>query len=255
MTGHDEKPGPTALGEALLLAMCGAVAGTLVAVVLVPRLVPALAISLEGPEPKAFWYLARASGVVSYLLLWISVCLGLATSSRLSRLWPGGPLAVDLHQYSSLLAMAFASFHALVLLGDRAVGFTGLALLLPFGSARYRPFWVGLGQVAFYLALPVAFAFYARRIIGYRAWRLVHYGVSGVYWLVVLHGIGAGSESRSLFGAVLYATTGLIVYSLTVYRILISLQRPQGASEGTREWTGSSPRSSSWKMTRPSPSH
>ena len=88
--------------------------------------VPALATSLAGSEPKAFWYLARASRVVSYLLLWISVCLGLATSSRLSRLWPGGPLAVDLHQYTSLSAMAFSSFHALVLLGIGLLDSQGL---------------------------------------------------------------------------------------------------------------------------------
>lgn len=250
MKGRSEEPGPTTGGEGLL-SLCGAAVGALIAVIIVPRMVPALAASLEGPEPKAFWYLARASGIVSYLLLWISACLGLMTSSRLARLWSWGPLVVDLHQFTGLLALALASFHGLVLLGDRTIGLRWLQILLPFHSTRYRPFWVGLGQVGFYLAIPVAFTFYARRVIGYRMWRFVHYGGFVVYWLVVLHALGAGSDTVSPAIVGSYATTALVVYSLTVYRILISL--PQGAST-ERVWMGNRPGSSSWKMTRPSPS-
>ncbi|MDR7435975.1 MAG: ferric reductase-like transmembrane domain-containing protein [Armatimonadota bacterium] len=226
MNGSEAEP-LSARGEGLLLAMCGAALGALLSVLVIPRLVPALATSLEGPEPRAFWYLARTSGIVSYLLLWSSISLGLLASSRLSRLWPGGSLAVDIHQFTSLLAIAFAFFHALVLLGDRTIGVTGLQIILPFGSTWYRPFWVGLGQVGFYLMIPVAFSFYFRRIIGYRTWRLVHYGGFVVYWLVVLHAAGAGSDVTSPEIVGLYLVTILITYALTVYRILISLPHPQ----------------------------
>ena len=85
---------------------------------------------------------------------------------------PGGPTAVDLHQYCGLLGLGFALFHALVLLGDRYVGYTPPQLLVPFASLPYRPLAVGLGQIALYLGLLVGLSFYVRQHIGFRAWRL-----------------------------------------------------------------------------------
>ena len=44
--------------------------------------------------------------------------------------------------YTSL-ALAFALFHALILLGDRYIGYSPATLLLPFASHDYRPISVG----------------------------------------------------------------------------------------------------------------
>jgi hypothetical protein len=147
-----------ALQSAVLLG-AGAALGVILAGVVAPQWLPALTTSLVGPSPKAYWYLARATGFVAYLLLWLSVVLGLLITGRLSRLWPGGPTTVDLHQFSGLLGLAFALLHGGVLLGDQYVGFTPLQLLLPFAAAGYRPLAVGLGQVAFYVGLLVALSF------------------------------------------------------------------------------------------------
>ncbi|HLW46565.1 MAG TPA: hypothetical protein VKW09_02235 [bacterium] len=106
------------------LAVAAAVLGALMIFVLVLRWLPALAASLSGPEPRAYWYLGRASGITAYGLLWLSIVLGLSLSNRLARVWPGGPTVADLHQFTGFLALGFAAVHGLVLLGDQYIGYT-----------------------------------------------------------------------------------------------------------------------------------
>lgn len=216
---------PTMALESALLLLLGTASGAVLAVLVAPHWLPGLAASVVGPSPKGYWYLARGSGFVAYVLLWLSVALGLMANSKLSRVWPGGPAAVDLHQFISLLALAFSVFHALILLGDRYVGYTLFQLLVPFANSDYRPLWVGLGQAGFYLAVPVAFSFYARRHIGYRTWHRLHYGSFVVYFLVTIHGLGAGTDANAPAVVALYGSTGLVTYFLAVHRILVSVQR------------------------------
>jgi predicted ferric reductase len=214
------------LRRALLLLVSGAV-GALLAVLLVPVLVPGLAGSLAGPSPKGYWYLSRAAGLAAYLLLWLSVVLGLLVSSKLSRLWPGGPTAVDLHQFSSVLGLAFSLFHALILLGDRYIRLDLAQLVLPFGAAPYRPLETGLGQLAFYLGVLVAFSFYVRRFIGYRVWRLLHHASFATYLLATLHGLTAGTDSLQPAVLAIYGSTTLSTYFLLVYRLLTAVPQPR----------------------------
>jgi hypothetical protein len=63
--------------------------GMLAAMAMLPYWLPGLISSVEGPAPKAYWYLSRSSGLVAYALLWQSMVLGLLMTNRLARLWPG----------------------------------------------------------------------------------------------------------------------------------------------------------------------
>ncbi|MCJ7432540.1 MAG: hypothetical protein MUO77_03540, partial [Anaerolineales bacterium] len=74
-------------------------------------------------------------------LLWLSMALGLGITNKMARLWPGAPATFAIHEYVSLLGMAFALFHALVLLGDHYINFTFAQMLVPFATVDYRPFW------------------------------------------------------------------------------------------------------------------
>src|SRR5437868_3897044 len=119
----------------------------------------ALLMATVGPmlfgASTAYWYLSRTSALVAFTLLWASMALGVSITNKLARRWPGAPTAFDLHQYTSLLGWAFAIFHVLILLGDNYIGYTPFQLLLPFASTGYEQVWVGLGQIAFYLMIPV----------------------------------------------------------------------------------------------------
>lgn len=204
-----------------------AILGAFAAIVVLPAWLPGLSASLLGAEPKAYWYLSRSSAFVAYILLWLSMVFGLLMTNKLARVWPGGPTAFDLHQHTSLLGLAFALFHALILLGDRYIQATLAHVLVPFQYSGYEPFWVGLGQLGFYGLAIVSLSFYVKDRIGRRAWRLLHFLSFAVFALALLHGIWSGSDSQSDLARVIYWGSGGSALFLTVYRVLVSLARPK----------------------------
>jgi hypothetical protein len=169
-------------------------------------------------ETKSFWYLSRAAGFVAYLLLWGSVVWGLLLSSKIGqgRLRP--PALFDAHRFLSYIALGFAFFHGLVLIGDRYLSFPLNAVLVPFASV-YKPTLVAAGQLALWLSLLVSLSFLVQKRIGRRAWRSLHYASFAAYSLALMHSIWLGSESYLLVVKAMYLLTAEAVIFLTAYRI------------------------------------
>jgi len=213
----------------VLLMLLAIAAGVFAAVVALPHWLPGLSASLLGPEPKVYWYLSRSSAVVAYLLLWVSMATGLAISNRLARIWPGGPIAFDLHQHTSLLGLGFALFHALILMGDHYINYSLAQALVPFASAGYRPLWVGLGQIGWYVLVIVSLTFYVRRKIGHRLWRLIHFLSYAMFALALIHGLMSGTDSPSVWARGIYWASAASLLFLTVYRILSTFLDRKGA--------------------------
>lgn len=214
----------------LVLIAGGVLVGALAAVAVLPGWLPALNSSINALDPKAFWYLSRASGFAAFGLLWLSMVFGLLITNRMAKLWPGGFTAFDLHQYASLLGLAVTVFHALVLIGDHYINYNLLQLLIPFGSTNYRQFWVGLGQIGIYGLAVTSLSFYLRRNLGQRGWRIVH-GVSyAAFLLALVHGLVSGSDSGSLAVIGFYWLTGVSTLALTLYRILMGQLARRGHS-------------------------
>lgn len=205
--------------RSFLLLLLAAAAGAFAAILLLPRWLPFLSTSLEGNAPHVFWFLSRSSAAVAFGLLWFSMAFGLLITNKLARLWPGGPVAFDLHQFTSLLGLAFALFHALILLGDQYIKYKLKIVLVPFASASYRPIWVGLGQLAFYMMALVALSFYLRRWLGRKAWRLIHYLSFANFSLALLHGIFSGTDSGTVWMRSLYWGLGSVLLFLFIYRL------------------------------------
>ncbi|MGQ9928592.1 MAG: hypothetical protein ACUVS4_17210 [Chloroflexaceae bacterium] len=220
--GADDAFPPAMALSALLSILAAAIAGALGAVFVLPSWLPALSASLLGEAPHAYWYLARSSAIVAYILLWLSMVAGLLMTSKLARLWPGGPVAFDLHQHASLLGLAFALFHALILLGDRYIQADLRQILLPFAYGGHQPLWVGLGQIGLYLLALVGLSFYIKSWIGRGAWRLIHFLSFALFVLALLHGIFSGSDTVNPWIQGLYWASGGSVLFLLCYRILRS---------------------------------
>lgn len=206
--------------QSFLTLLIATAIGLLLALLVLPAWMPNMAFSLNTDAPKAFWYLSRATAFVSLSLLWISMALGLGITNKMARLWPGAPAAFAIHEYVSLLGLAFAVFHALIILGDHYINFTFAQLLVPFSTIDYRPFWVGLGQVGFYVWAILAVTFYIRPLIGQKSWRVLHYGSFGMYLLAVFHGIFSGTDTGAGWAQNYYwYSIGSLLF-LLVYRIL-----------------------------------
>jgi predicted ferric reductase len=214
---------PSAVTPGMVIAGLGAaIAGAVLAGVIAPAVLPLMVQSLLGAEPKAYWYMTRASALVAFVLLWISMLLGLMMTNKLARAWPGGPTAFSLHQHTSLLALGFAVFHGLILLGDQYIGYTLGQVLVPFSGATYKPLWVGIGQVGIYLLTVVGLSFYARRQITQRVWRLIHFASFAMFIMALAHGIFSGTDSSVLPVQIMYLLAAASTAFMTIYRIIVA---------------------------------
>ncbi len=206
-----------------LLVLVAMAIGMLLAALLLPGWLPNLTSSLVGANPKGFWYLSRGSAFIALGLLWLSMVLGVTTTNKMAKIWPGGPAAFAIHEFTSLLGLAFVLFHALVLMGDHYINFTLARIFIPFASVDYHPLWVGIGQLCFYLWGIVAFTFYIRRRLGQKTWRFIHYAGYIAYLMAVLHGVTSGTDSGTVWAQQFYWGTGSVLLFLVFYRLLISL--------------------------------
>jgi len=174
---------------------------------------------------QLWWYVTRASGIVAYLLLWFSMVLGLAvTSKSLDRLLDR-VFTYDFHQFISLLSIAFVVLHVAVLMFDRYLPYSIWQTLVPFISP-YRPFWVGVGVIGFYIILLVTVTFYLRKRIGMRLFRIIHVLSLVGYLDAILHGVYAGTDSPLPAMQLLYKGTALVVIFLTIFwLVLLALRK------------------------------
>jgi sulfoxide reductase heme-binding subunit YedZ len=131
----------------------------------------------------------------------------------------------DFHQFISLLSIGFTLLHVIVLMIDQYLPFSIWQILLPFLDS-YRPFWVGIGIISFYIILLVTITFYIRSLIGMSAFRAIHILSLVSYLGATLHGLFAGTDGTLPGMRIIYLGGGLVVAFLTGYWLWIrSLQK------------------------------
>jgi DMSO/TMAO reductase YedYZ heme-binding membrane subunit len=175
-----------------------------------------LAASNNGKE---LWYLTRGSGAVALLLLTVSVLLGVANTTRWKTdRWPRF-IVYGLHRNVTLLALTFTVVHVLTTIVDSFAPIAVIDAFIPFLSP-YRPFWLGLGTVAFDLLLALIVTSFLRRRIGTRLWRAVHWLAYAAWPVALLHTFGTGSDARAGWMLFLGVACGLSVLAAVMWRLL-----------------------------------
>ncbi len=158
---------------------------------------------------QLFWFVSRAAGLVSLVMLTLTVLLGI--TGKLRAVLPGLPRFVlaHLHRNLALLTLVFLTVHVTTAVIDPFAGIRWIDTVVPFVSS-YRTFWLGLGVIAVELLAALVVTSLLRARIGLRAWRAVH-GAAYVCWPVaVVHGLGmGGQDSRTPW--VLGLTLGCVV--------------------------------------------
>ena len=96
-----------------------------------------------------------------------------------------------------------SAFHAFILLADGYIGYNLNQLLIPFASANFRPVWVGLGQISFYLM------------------------VFAVFGLGMLHGLMSGADTAGLPMLLVYRASAVSVITLVLYRLQLARAKAQ----------------------------
>lgn len=169
---------------------------------------------------QIWWYVTRASGLTGYFLIWLSMIWGFAIPSKIIQPVLDNTFTYDFHEHLSLIGLGFVILHVSVLLMDQYLPFNILQVLVPFIDT-YRPLWVGLGIISFYILLLVTFTFYFRQKIGGKAFRSIHLLSLAGYLGTTLHGLFAGTDSALPVTKVLYVGTFLIVLFMTVYWLVL----------------------------------
>jgi predicted ferric reductase len=144
-----------------------------------------------------WWYLARASGLVAWVLLMASLVWGVLLATRVLKPHDRPAWLLDLHRWLGGLAMAMVGLHIGSLIGDSFVHFGLADVLVPFASG-WKPAPVALGVLSLYLLAAVEATSLAMRKLSRRVWRGVHLTSYGLVWLVSLHAGLAGTDVFNL---------------------------------------------------------
>ncbi|MCO8270627.1 ferric reductase-like transmembrane domain-containing protein [Actinoplanes sp. TRM 88003] len=166
----------------------------------------------------ALWYFARGSGVISLILLTVVVALGIgARSGRTAFGLPA--FAVNLlHRNAALLAVVFLAGHMVSLLFDPYAQLRVFDLVLPF-VGNYRPFWQGLGTLAFDVIVAIVVTSLLRHRLGVRTWRIVHWLAYLSWPIALMHGLGTGSDNGTVWLWSISAVCAATVLAAVVWRL------------------------------------
>lgn len=170
------------------------------------------------------WYTTRASGIVSLILLTLTMVLGLTTTSRArSRNWPGFAQQ-EIHRRISILAVVFLAIHVLTSILDIYVHIGWFAIVVPFTSP-YSRFWVGLGTIALDLTVAVFVSSLLRAHLKPGTWRGIHWLAYASWPVALAHTFGMGTDSREHWVIALGALCVLSVGLALVWRLRASAKR------------------------------
>jgi sulfoxide reductase heme-binding subunit YedZ len=164
------------------------------------------------------WAFGRGSGLIALILFTVALLLGIVTRS--GRPLPGIPrFSVSLlHRNVSVLALVFLVLHVGTLLFDTYAKLTVTDIVVPF-LGSFKPFWQGLGTVAFDLVLAIVVTGLLRRRIGQRAFRFVHWFTYAMWPIAVLHAIGNGTNGTSGWFLLFAAGSAVLVAAAVIWRV------------------------------------
>jgi predicted ferric reductase len=187
---------------------------------------------------KLWWYVARASGIVAWVMLAIAVVWGIFVATRFLGRKPRPAWVLDLHRWLGGLSVTFTGVHLLGLVLDDYVEFGLRELLVPFAS-EWRPAAVAWGVVALYVLIAVEATSLAMKRLPRRLWKWVHMSSFGLFFVATLHAGMAGTDVTNPLYRVVVGVMVVGVVFFSVYRIVH--KAPVGdSSAGRRGGVGGS---------------
>lgn len=138
------------------------------------------------------WYMIRATGTVAYLLLYLSVIIGLYSQVQKKRKKKINRV-LYLHEKLADWALILVCGHLGFLFIDTYIGFKWTELLIPFKSA-YKTIPMALGTISLYFLIITIVTSKLRKKVGYLRWRKLHALNPILYIMVTIHGLWIGTD-------------------------------------------------------------
>ena len=182
---------------------------------------------LAAVTPSALWFITRATGTVSLVLLTVTVALGIVNIRR-THIGDTPRFVIEsVHRTAALLAVSFVAVHVVTTLLDGFAPIHPLDLIVPFRST-YRPVWLGLGTVAFDLLVALVVTSLLRRRLGLRAWRTTHWLAYACWPVALFHGLGTGSDTKTHWMLLVVIVCVAVVLASVALRISAGWPRRMG---------------------------
>ncbi|MFA7209574.1 MAG: ferric reductase-like transmembrane domain-containing protein [Parcubacteria group bacterium] len=164
------------------------------------------AVAVVGDETPWAWYVVRASGLLGFIFLWLTIFLGLAIRNPLFKKIIEPFYSLDLHCFAAAVAVFWALVHATGLLLDPMIGFGIKDIAIPYfsQSAAVDTNYMALGIMAFYMMAVMTVTSYLRRHMGHRLWRVLHFLNPLAFIFVVSHGYYNGTDMKNVYIAGAY---------------------------------------------------
>lgn len=174
---------------------------------------------MAAATPSPLWFATRGAGTATLLLLTAVVALGILTagSAARSRVWPRF-VSAELHRNLSLFAVVFLLAHVVTAVADPYAKLGWRDAAIPFVSS-YRPFWLGLGVVAAELILALVVSSALRPLLGFTAWKTVHWLAYGSWPVAIFHSLGTGTDAPATWSVALVAACTLTIVAAVAWRI------------------------------------
>ena len=198
----------TLRGSAILIAVVG-----VLVVYATDQVLPA---TTDRQAELRFWLAARATGVVTLLLLTAQIVFGLVLSHPHNKTtWKLSKRIFPWHDHIWVFVMAFLVAHVVSLVVDPKAGVDAAGAFIP-GLSQYRSAPVALGTLAMYAFIVTAVTARWTKLLPNGMWLKLHRFSLAIFAFSWLHGILAGTDSPALEGA--YIAMAAAVTAAGAYR-------------------------------------
>lgn len=169
-------------------------------------------------DPHIWWYLTRASALIAWVLMTMSVLWGILLSTRVMRRIDNPAWLQDLHRYLGGLTLLMVALHMVTLMLDGWLKFSITETLVPFAT-DFKPLAVALGIIAFYLLAAVQGTSLVMNKLPRKFWKGLHYSSYVALLLVALHAGWTGTD----VGAWWYRVLAIVLISVATISVLVRI--------------------------------
>lgn len=156
------------------------------------------------------WMIIRGSGVTAFAALSAATIWGLLVSSKLLGRLVKPKALTWFHESLGIAALLATLVHVVVLSTHEFLEFTWDEILIP-GVSDWRRGPITFGVLSLYGLTIVVGSFYVKKHIGQRTWRRIHFTSLGVFLASLIHGVSAGTDTRSPMMVGLYLGSAAVV--------------------------------------------
>ena len=169
-------------------------------------------------DPHIWWYLTRASALIAWVLMTMSVLWGILLSTRVMRRIDNPAWLQDLHRYLGGLTLLMVALHMVTLMLDGWLQFSITETLVPFAT-DFKPLAVALGIIAFYILFAVQATSLVMNKLPRKFWKGLHYSSYVALLLVALHAGWTGTD----VGAWWYRVLAIVLIGVATISVLVRI--------------------------------